>query len=145
MDVTVLDQLTAWAAGMPLSHLGWTTLDAGRFLIGAGSVYLIVTLLPPRRLENCKTSSETPGFRLTLMMLAQDAYLKLIGKALHLPQTFRPSRTIHFAPIGFPVAIAIALALPVLLNLPLLGLATMFVITSVMMNIGQAQHPKLGH
>ena len=145
MDVTVLDQLTAWAAGMPLRYLGWTALDAGRFLIGAGSVYLIVTLLLAQSLKIRKTSSETPGFGLALMMLAQDAYFKLIGIALHLPQTIRRSRTFGLPPFGLPVAFALALASLVLLNLPLLGLAAVIAATSLVVSIRQVQHPKLGH
>lgn len=145
MDVTVLDQLTAWAADMLPRYLGWFTSDFGRYFIGAGSVYLAVRVILSSALNNRETSSETPGFGLSLKMLAQDAYFKLIGKALHLPQTIRRSRIFHPTPIGIPVAITVALASLVLLNLPLLGLATVFLITSVIMNNGQAQHPKLGH
>ncbi len=145
MDVTVLDQLTAWAAETLPRYPGWFTFDFGRYLIGAGSVYLILALLLPRSLANYKTSSETPGFRLTLKMLAQDAYFKLIGTALHLPQTIRRSHSLYLTPIGFLVAIVVALASLVLFNLPLLGLVAMFVITSVLVNNAQAQHPILGH
>lgn len=63
MDVTVLDQLAAWAGEMLPRYPGWFTFDFGRYLIGAGSVYLIVNVLLSRALKNRKIRSKTPGFR----------------------------------------------------------------------------------
>lgn len=63
MDVTVLDQLTAWAGEMLPRYPGWFAFDFGRYLIGAGSVYLIVNVLLSRALKNRKIRTKTPGFR----------------------------------------------------------------------------------
>ncbi|MBO6505343.1 MAG: sterol desaturase family protein [Kordiimonadaceae bacterium] len=59
----MLDQLTAWAGEMLPRYPGWFTFDFGRYLIGAGSVYLIVNVLLARKLKNRKIRSKTPGFR----------------------------------------------------------------------------------
>lgn len=74
MDVTVLDQLTAWAAGMLPRHFGWTALDAGRTLVGAGSVYLIVSVLLSRTLVESINRSKTPGDFPTVLKVTGTAF-----------------------------------------------------------------------
>ena len=144
MDVTVLDQLTAWAGEMLTRNLWGLSLDFGRFLIGAGSVYLIVALLLARNSTNRKIRSKTPVIGLTLMMLAQDAYSKTISGSSHFPQTFQRSRLFDLILAVSQVTVFMVLAALILLNLPLLGLAVLLAITLVVVSARQALHTNLG-
>ena len=144
MDVTVLDQLTAWAGEMLPRNLWDLSLGFGHFLIGAGSVYLIVALLLARNSTNRKIRSKTPGIGLTLKMLAQDAYLKTISSSSHFPQTFQRSRLFDPILAVSQATAVVVLAALILLNLPLLGLAVVLAITSVVASARQALHSNLG-
>ncbi len=63
MDVTVLDQLTAWAGRIFPQYPRWLTSDLGRYLVGAGSVYLIANVILPRTTASRINTSEIPGNR----------------------------------------------------------------------------------
>ncbi len=63
MDYSLLEQIAAWAAVKATQLPFWFAFDFARYVIGAGSVYLIVNILLSRRLSNRKIRSKTPKFR----------------------------------------------------------------------------------
>lgn len=63
MDYSLLDTIVTWAKEAAAQLPFWFAFDFARYVIGAGSVYLIVNVLLSRRLSNRKIRSKTPKFR----------------------------------------------------------------------------------
>lgn len=63
MDLTVLDQLAAWAGRILPQYPRWLTTDLRRYLVGAGSVYLIANVILPRTTAKRINTNEIPGNR----------------------------------------------------------------------------------
>lgn len=60
MDMAFLDLATQWFLETAPKYPGWFAFDFSRYLIGAGSVYLLVNVLLSRALKNRKIRGKTP-------------------------------------------------------------------------------------
>ncbi|WP_262694657.1 sterol desaturase family protein [Kordiimonas aquimaris] len=63
MDAGMIDQFLAWIVETAPKYPFWFTFDFSRYLIGAGSVYLLVNVLLSRALKNRKIKKKKAGFR----------------------------------------------------------------------------------
>lgn len=63
MDISLLDQVIAFIAEMAPRYPYWFAFDFGRYVVGAGIVYLVVNILLSRKLKNRKIRTKTPKFR----------------------------------------------------------------------------------
>lgn len=63
MDFSSTDGLVAWFLDTAKDYPVWFTFDFGRYVIGAGGIYLLVNLGLSRYLKNRKIRSKTPRAR----------------------------------------------------------------------------------